>query len=494
MINRAYHNSPISFTNFDKDILTYIPFGGQNDPVNNANSEWFQITNMGDETKKPTITLKVSKAGVKIKDQTGALVDSVDIKFGETGTIWQESSVPTVVYFNKTGQSGTNLVPIANATTPGTVLANGDVKVDATGKMTVPNMLTTTGGVMASGVLDIRKQASTFPVWIRQATAASQTGVTTLGVGSEYLRLGGGEWNVGSYRTIGFGYTVNATDSPAANIGYVETSKTSYTMGDLIFATRSTTTNVPAAIRMRITSSGDIQGEGTYAPTSAQSLTTKKYVDALTALGAPAAYKASTTISTLDNQAHLITWTNKLTLTISPIATLNAAGFRLGSVFTVENYGPDGSIVQLSDACYNAFGDCKTTVMRAGESYMFIRDTNIWRSVQLRSAPPSTYQYSANATLSSLHNGDTIFGHTNAITFTVPSAVDALYFRSGECFSVESMTPTGKNVTLTLADKAYTPNSAAPGYSETNTLVLTSQQHTTLCWNATTAHWYDIRS
>lgn len=125
-----------------------------------------------------------------------------------------------------------------------------------------------------------------FPgVWIRRSSGAAQTGVTTLGLTSEYLRLGGGEWNVGSYRMIGFGYGGTGSHAPAS-IGYQERNKSGNTLGDLVFATRNSTGNTIPTIALRVQYDGQILTEdANYKPTTPKSIPNKAYVDALAVAG-----------------------------------------------------------------------------------------------------------------------------------------------------------------------------------------------------------------
>lgn len=101
-----------------------------------------------------------------------------------------------------------------------------------------------------------------------QADTASNIGNTTRAF-VYYLQLGGQEYSATSgdsniSHLIGFGYT-GAGFQPPAYLGYIETSAGSNTLGDLVFATRSVTTNTTATERLRIKDSGNI-GIGTSAP------------------------------------------------------------------------------------------------------------------------------------------------------------------------------------------------------------------------------------
>ncbi len=96
------------------------------------------------------------------------------------------------------------------------------------------------------------------------SVGAVSTAPTTI-ISSNYLNLGMGEFNLNSYRLIGFGYNAGLTLNSPAYIGYQETEVGTSTKGDLIFGTRPTSTNVEPTERMRITSNGNV-GIGTTSP------------------------------------------------------------------------------------------------------------------------------------------------------------------------------------------------------------------------------------
>jgi hypothetical protein len=97
------------------------------------------------------------------------------------------------------------------------------------------------------------------------SSSDSTTAPTTITRANEYLHIGKQEYNTNSYRLIGFGYTQNTTTSSPAYIGFQETNTGGETIGDLIFGTRSVTSDTPPTERLRIASSGNI-GIGTTAP------------------------------------------------------------------------------------------------------------------------------------------------------------------------------------------------------------------------------------
>jgi hypothetical protein len=82
--------------------------------------------------------------------------------------------------------------------------------------------------------------------------------VTTFTTANSYLQLGVSDYNSsGGVYAIGFGYSGGATHSPAY-IGLQQTETGSYTKGDLVFRTRSTSTDVEPPERMRIDSLGGL--------------------------------------------------------------------------------------------------------------------------------------------------------------------------------------------------------------------------------------------
>lgn len=89
----------------------------------------------------------------------------------------------------------------------------------------------------------------------------SNTAPTTITKANAYLGVGGSEYNTNSYRLIGFGYTQSQAQYPAY-IGFQETNSVNATLGDLIFFTRSVTTDTAPSERVRITSSGNLQVAG----------------------------------------------------------------------------------------------------------------------------------------------------------------------------------------------------------------------------------------
>jgi len=90
-------------------------------------------------------------------------------------------------------------------------------------------------------------------------TTIKRTGITGVAKADMILQIGY-EGNNGQNNLIGFGY--NAQTNIPAYIGYTTTSGSGSTKGDLVFGTRSVTSDTAPSERMRITSGGDIQFTG----------------------------------------------------------------------------------------------------------------------------------------------------------------------------------------------------------------------------------------
>jgi len=122
------------------------------------------------------------------------------------------------------------------------------------------------GTTSPSNLLTVAKLGANYssPVLIVDAgIAGNATAGAPRGIGSPLLGIGNSSWTsggvAGDYYGIGFGYGGATSGSYfPAEIGlYVETT-TGSTWGDLVFSTRSTTSNVVASERLRITGTGNI--------------------------------------------------------------------------------------------------------------------------------------------------------------------------------------------------------------------------------------------
>lgn len=84
-------------------------------------------------------------------------------------------------------------------------------------------------------------------------------------LGHPYLQIGGVEYRPNSIQSIGFGYTSNGSYQPA-ELGFKTRTIDGYTYGDIVFATRDNTGNVPSVEKVRITYDGKM-GIGVDNPT-----------------------------------------------------------------------------------------------------------------------------------------------------------------------------------------------------------------------------------
>lgn len=200
---------------------------------------------------------------------SGNLVFEVGDHVIYEGDVWQQFDPPqTVAWGDLTG----------------TLTQQSDLQAALAGKVAAA------GGTM-TGQLAIVFNAATRKLMLAMSDPGTvHAAPSAFGVGSEYLHLGGGEWGSGSYRLIGLGYVSPDTAEPPAAIGYQETSTSSNTRGDLVFATRPNNNNVAPTIILRINSAGQILAEAgaAYVPGSPGALTTKQYVDAAVAAVPPA--------------------------------------------------------------------------------------------------------------------------------------------------------------------------------------------------------------
>lgn len=163
----------------------------------------------------------------------------------------------------------------------GTLTSQADLKTALDAKLNIA------GGNM-TGNLGVQSGAANKVLIAMNLGGSSSSGNSTFGPSAYYLGLGHREWGVGTYRLIGFGFRYTANDHYPVVMGYQETSGTSSTFGELIFATRNTTSNSAPTVRMRIQAGGNIKAYGPIA--DPQDVTTKGYVDT--------AYKQVRTVTT----------------------------------------------------------------------------------------------------------------------------------------------------------------------------------------------------
>lgn len=145
------------------------------------------------------------------------------------------------------GGSGTTNY-VSKFTPNGTTLGNSLIFDNGTnvgiGTATPSAMLTVlNGNSIKSAIVQSITDVGTAPTTVASAN---------------YLQLGQNEGGTNSYRLIGFGYNSLLAGNSPAYLGYQETTSSNYTNGDLVFGTRSVTTNTVASERMRITSSGNV--------------------------------------------------------------------------------------------------------------------------------------------------------------------------------------------------------------------------------------------
>jgi hypothetical protein len=93
--------------------------------------------------------------------------------------------------------------------------------------------------------------------WLYRGTQGSGSAIPTT-FGYPYLQIGASEYASSgtAIQTIGFGYVSANGNFPPAEIGIATTSTSGQTYGDLVFATRSVTTNTAATERAKITAGG----------------------------------------------------------------------------------------------------------------------------------------------------------------------------------------------------------------------------------------------
>jgi hypothetical protein len=187
-----------------------------------------------------------------------------------TGTLTASGGITSTAAANSLGATSFNEGDLTNI---GTIYADqylGDA--DANSGIVLPGSdvmtLHTAGSermrIDSSGKVGIGVASPFAPLQINQ-----NVGGTTLGKESTILMLRGAN-NNNTYSQIGFQWTHTNELHPACTIGWQMTSFSGNTKGDLIFGTRSVTTDTAPTERMRITSSGRVFiGDSTFGGTSA---------------------------------------------------------------------------------------------------------------------------------------------------------------------------------------------------------------------------------
>jgi len=151
-----------------------------------------------------------------------------------------------------------------------------------------------TGGyVFFAGDVGIGANADKTTQGLVPLHVTNTSGIAALG--DPYIQLGGGELDAnGDVATIGFGDLANSSDKPPAEIGFIVVSNTDNTFGDLIFTTRSVTTDTVATERVRIDNTGTLHiGDTTHG-----SITIGLNVNMSTNDGMLVALKSTTDVAT----------------------------------------------------------------------------------------------------------------------------------------------------------------------------------------------------
>src|SRR3989338_6531898 len=190
--------------------------------------------------------------------------------------------------FGNLNLSGNNLINAGNVSIRGNLSVDGNFSVDGNtlfvdatsnnvgiGTTTPQYLLQVASGtdgrsVNLSNVLFVNGTNGSVGIGTTgpasRLTIGIPTFTTTNSVATEYLHIGGLENDPSNFlQLIGFGYSGAANSM--AYMGYQQIVSSGLTYGDLVFATRSVTTDTTPSERMRITNSGNV-GIGTTNPTS----------------------------------------------------------------------------------------------------------------------------------------------------------------------------------------------------------------------------------
>ena len=208
-------------------------------------------------------------------------------------------------------------------------------------------------------------------VHIGTANSDTTSAPTTITQANAYLALGRNEYNTNSYRLIALGYMGSGNTNYPTYMGYQEISSSGNTFGDLVFGTRSVTTDTAPTERMRITNDGAIQvGVGlASAPALSSSTNAKFYFDTNTSKllfsqggGAYTAIAtASNATTSLSGSVQLATqaqvWTTPTDtsggnpLVVQPSSVLLRKDTTNGGLFTTTNdvIAPDARLTNSLD-------------------------------------------------------------------------------------------------------------------------------------------------
>lgn len=215
-----------------------------------------------------------------------------------------------------------------------------------------------TGDIMNGTLNVLSGNATGTKLWIGMYNSGTghSNAPKTLDAAGTYLSLGGREYGDKTIRMIGFGYVSTLSDIFPGQIGYQEISTSGNTNGDLIFATRPSTSNIAPTIRMRITAAGNVKSYG--AITAPEDLVTKGYVD--TAYTTVKTVTGSGTISLLGTPSKTLLANNS-----SGATTWTLPPAKLGITYTFWKIG--GSIMTITGAITDA-GKNGTKIVSGSET------------------------------------------------------------------------------------------------------------------------------
>lgn len=218
------------------------------------------------------ITGNLAVTGGTLTIDSGASDSPLSMKVTDGGFNymgWFNSSTRKAYMGLNSDQSQMMLVLENGPTTFAVTAASTTFSGTATASSTTDSSSTTTGSLITAGGIGAAKQIyagnniiTTAGQFIATNNANAKLKIsrtnaanapTTLNRASAYIELGAGEWNTNSYRLIALGYS--GTYMPAY-MGFQETDINGSTKGDLIFGTRSVTTDTVPDERLRIASSG----------------------------------------------------------------------------------------------------------------------------------------------------------------------------------------------------------------------------------------------
>jgi len=236
---------------------------------------------------------------------------------------------------------------------------------------------------------------------------------TTFGlISGSALQVMGGNGSIGTYNQIVLGYNPAQTNAPAA-IGYVTTSNTGSTQGDIVFGTRSGTADIALTEVMRIKSSGHLLVGTTSATSGGAKLQT---ADGITF---PATQVASANANTLDDYEEG-TWTPSLG-GIATYTTQTGIYTKVGNLVTVSasitvNVLGTGSINTISGL---PFTSAAGTGFQSGSVFYF---AGLATNAYFVSASPDVGSTSVKIAMQSALDGtmdisSTVFGNGTRIDF-----------------------------------------------------------------------------